>query len=204
MYELGLTPERIARVCRVRVQAVRRVTEARDRKDPAFAARRLVVHDQPALPRQRPLLSWYQQYENLRWFVDTMGRLPRQDGSTWERHCHGFLYQQRHKHHAGMLSTEQIALLDRIDGWYIAPRPPDHWRRRFDDYLRFTEHHSHRPRETAAQGTDERSLMIWMLSQRRRLRSGTMPASRNTLLNRSIPGWQGQSSAPGNQPLAAL
>lgn len=104
MYECGLSPERIAELCRAELRAVRRVTERKDQKDPAFFHRRYVVHDQPALPRARPRLTWQQSYDNLLWFVQTMERLPSQLGSTWERQCHGFLYQQRKLHLIGGLS----------------------------------------------------------------------------------------------------
>ncbi|MFJ6003559.1 hypothetical protein [Arthrobacter sp. NPDC092385] len=62
------------------------------------------------------MLTWRQNYDSLRWFVETMGRLPRQDRFTWERQCHAFLYlyPQRHEHYVGRLTPDQVALLDQI------------------------------------------------------------------------------------------
>lgn len=108
MFELGLTPERIADLCRAPLRKIRRTINAALIRDPELIGRRILVHDQPALPRKRPLLTWHQRYNNLCWFVETTGRLPRQDGSTWERQCHGFLYQQRHQYYAGQLSVGQV------------------------------------------------------------------------------------------------
>jgi hypothetical protein len=196
MYSLGLSPERIAALCRTDPRRVRRAADSRDRRDPSFFDRRLVLHDQPALPKQKPLLSWQQKYENLRWFVNTMGRLPRQDGSTWERQCHGFLYLQRHEHLDGRLTAQQVELMNQVRGWYLPPRAPDHWQHRFDDYRRFIEQHGRRPRTESPKGSEERSLMIWVLSQRKRLRAGTIPSDRAALLDRTLPGWRGQAEPP--------
>ncbi|MDQ0735170.1 Helicase associated domain protein [Arthrobacter agilis] len=190
MYEHGLSPERIADLCRTSVRNVRRVAASKDRRDRGFFDRRLVLHDQPAVPKRRPLLTWQQKYENLCWFVKTAGRLPRQDGSTWERQCHGFLYQQRHEHHSGRLTAQQLELLNLVPGWYVPPRAPEHWQQRFTDYLRFMEQNGRRPRVEAPKGSEERSLMIWMLSQRKRLRAGTMPEARVALLDHALPRWQ--------------
>jgi hypothetical protein len=194
MYGLGLSPERIAKLCRAELRAVRRVTARKDEKDPEFFHRRLVVHDQPALPRQRPRLTWKQSYDNLAWFVETMGRLPSQLGSTWERQCHGFLYLQRKLHRAGSLTAEQVRLLDRIEGWFVPGRPSDHWPQRFGAYTAFMQEHGHQPRSDAPSGSTERVLRIWLWSQRRRLRNGTMPAERLALLDDRIPDWRGQTS----------
>jgi hypothetical protein len=191
MYSLGLSPERIAVLCRTDSGRVRRALESRDRRDPVFFGRRIVLHNQPSLPKRRPLLTWQQKYENLRWFVDTVGRLPRHNGSTWERQCHGFLYLQRREHRGGRLSSEQVRLLDNIVGWYSSPRAPDHWQQRLDDYLSFIKQHGRRPRVESPVGTRERSLMIWVMSQRKRLRAGTMPKERAAMLDAALPEWRG-------------
>jgi hypothetical protein len=193
MYERGLSPERIAELCRTKLRNVQYITSSRDRRDRAFFDRRLVLHDQPSLPRQRPRLTWQQSYDNLAWFVDTMGRLPSQLGSTWERQCHGFLYLQRKLHRTGSLTAEQVQLLDRIEGWFVPGRAPDHWQQRFDAYLRFMEEKGHQPRSDAPNGTAERVLRIWLWSQRRRVRNGTMPNERIQLLDANIPQWRGRS-----------
>ncbi|WDF34526.1 helicase associated domain-containing protein [Arthrobacter agilis] len=197
MYERGLSLARIATLCRVPRRAVRRAIERADRRDPQFFNRRLAVHDQPALPRVRPSLTWDQKYRNLLWFVQTTGRMPRQHGSKWERQCHWFLYKVRHQHHAGQLTTDQLESLEAVDGWYLQPRESDHWEQRFTLYLRFVEDHGRRPSAGRPKGTEERSLAIWIWSQRKRLKSGTMPVSRAEELDRAVPGWRGQSDRPG-------
>ncbi len=93
MYERGLSLERTAKLCRVKLQAVRRVTERKDPIDPEFFHRRRRRAGPTIPPWVHPLLSWQQRYDNLAWFVATMGRLPKQEGLTWERQCHGFLHQ---------------------------------------------------------------------------------------------------------------
>lgn len=63
-----------------------------------------------------------------------MGRLPIQLGSTWERQCHGFLYVQRKLHRTESITAEQVQFLDRIEGWFVLGRAPDHWQQRFAAY----------------------------------------------------------------------
>lgn len=195
MYERGLSLEQIAEVCRVRTRAVRRVTEREDRKDEEeFFHRRFVVHDQPAVPRRRPLLTWEQRYGNLRWFVETVGRFPTQTGRAWERSCYNFLHLQRHKHHDGALTAEQVRLLDDLGYWYVPPREADHWQQRLEAYLRYMQDHGRPPRVESEKGSEERSLKIWVWSQRRRLAAGTMPAEQVAALDDTLPGWRGQAS----------
>lgn len=87
----------------------------------------------------------------------------------------------------------QVELLDQIEGWSAPPRATDHWHIRFGDYIRATQQNGYRPRDGAPHASHERSLMIWMLSQQKRLRAGTMPEDRAALLDRALPGWRGRT-----------
>ena len=195
MYGLGLSPERIAQLCRTDLRAVRRVTARKDENDSAFFHRRLIVHNQPSLPKVRPRLSWQQSYDNLLWFVQTMERLPSQLGSTWERQCHGFLYLQRKLHRTGSLTAAQVQMLDRIESWFAPGRAPDHWQHQFNAYVAFMRENGRQPSGDAPAGSEERNLRIWLWSQRRRLRNGTMPTERLEALDAGVPGWRGKTRA---------
>ncbi|MHA7209679.1 helicase associated domain-containing protein [Arthrobacter sp. MDT1-65] len=70
------------------------------------------------------------------------------------------------------------------------PRARDHWEQRLDAYQAFLKGEGRRPSYEAAKGSEERSLAIWMMSQRKRCTAATLRTDRATALDAAVPGWR--------------
>ncbi|WP_458117296.1 helicase associated domain-containing protein [Arthrobacter sp. D2-10] len=203
MYQRGLSLRQISRLCRVKYEKVRLHIRTRERHDPTLAGRRLLLHDQPALPpkgwQQAPARpSWDDRYTELQELMKRTGRFPQQlSEDPAERRLYKWLRWQRTRHLHGRLTEDQTTRLDRLGKWQgtaLGDRET-HWRTIHAQLLAFIADAGRMPhRETPDATALEATLDVWIQTQRAKARAGKLAPTRRNTLDQTIPGWNTRAS----------
>lgn len=187
MWSRGLDPRRIAAVCRVPYRKVYDYIRGRVTQKPELFGRRLVVHDQPALPRSGLVKrrSWEERCEELAEFRRRHGRFPH-NYKQEESSLYSFLQYQRTRYRAGKLPEARGAFLNKqVPGW-LTPRKRDRetalWQQRADELREFLTKHGRCPSYKIAKEPHEAALSTWLTAQRRSLRRGRLDEARTAHL----------------------
>ncbi|MEV7574340.1 helicase associated domain-containing protein [Pseudarthrobacter sp. NPDC089323] len=123
------------------------------------------------------------------------GRLPVQHGwSPRERALGTWLARRRRQSAKGTLSPVYRDALAVIPGW-DAPstrtaQDAERWQRRLEELQRIRDAGGEWPRHQKTDDQDERTLGVWLHSQRIDCRAGRLDPAKEERLNRLVPGWR--------------
>lgn len=203
MFERGLTPQRIATLCRVDVRRIHRAVTKQIQQDSRYLNRCLLLHDQPVYqPPAPPAPStpterWAASYVAIAGHVLRTRSLPSQKGGEQSRALYKWLQHQRVLHAAGKLDEHRLDALDKLGPWQGMRRgaPDDHWHRRLGEVAAFLEEHGHLPAYTEGRDDTERRLASWLGRQRTWARRGELKPDRAERLDATLPCWGSLSHA---------
>lgn len=198
MYVRGLSLRQISRLCRVKYEKVRLHIRTQERRDPTLFGRRLLLHDQPALPPEswrsavvRP--SWDDRYTELSDLITRTGRFPKQlSDDPAERRLYKWVRWQRTRHTRGQLTPDQADRLDQLGNWQGSAlgNRDTHWRTIHAQLLQFIQDAGRMPHRQHEDATGlEATLDVWIQTQRAKARAGTLTPDRRDTLDQTVPGW---------------
>ncbi|WP_442859060.1 helicase associated domain-containing protein [Arthrobacter sp. CAN_A212] len=127
MYLRGLPPERIARLCRVPTERVRRVLREFERNHPDLAGKRLILIDRPAPPtagelRRTRRPAWDTHLDELKDFYQQHQQRPRiLSKDPVEQRLAVWVAGQRKQIRNGAIDPARRKLLDAALGDWIGP-----------------------------------------------------------------------------------
>lgn len=196
MWTKGLDPWRIAVLCRVPYRKVYDHIRTRIIHHPELFGQRLMVHDQPALPRgglKKPKPTWEERAADLVDFRQVHGRFPR-GYLEGESSLYSFLQSQRGRYRAGKLTEPRRSFLDeQVPGWLTPPKAEREralWQQRVTELETFLRKHGRYPHYKTAADSSEKVLAVWLERQRHCLRTGKLGRNRESRLNAAVPGWK--------------
>jgi len=125
---------------------------------------------------------WMANYEELRSFRATKGKLPLEAGVGSEATLGGWLRNQRRRRKRGLMPAWQAELLQRIPGfvWELAARA---WWDKLELLRAFLEQERRVPRYRSVDA-GERELAAWVHKQRHHFRHGRLRPERVAALRR--------------------
>ena len=196
MWTKGLDPWRIAVLCRVPYRKVYSHIRTRVGSHPELFGARLMLHDQPALPKgglKKSKPTWEERASDLVNFRQVYGRFPR-GYLEGEQPLYSFLQAQRERDRAGKLQEPRKCYLDEnLPGWLTPPKAEREralWQHRVRELEIFLREHGRYPRYRTSEDAAEKILAVWVDRQRHCLHRGKLSNARETRLNAAAPGWQ--------------
>lgn len=136
--------------------------------------------------------AWQEAYERLlAWLEEHGSRYPSHGAAkgSEELFLEQWVRTQRQAKKNGTLPDERAALLETIPGWTWDPFASA-WQEAYQQLLAWLDGHEGRyPSKEAAKGSKERSLAMWVDTQRQAKKNGRLSDERSTLL-KAIPGWR--------------
>lgn len=121
------------------------------------------------------------------------GRLPTKRTAR-ERALAIWLARRREEAAAGVPSPDYAAALDEIPDWRTPPtKQADdaaRWNQRLDEVAAYLAAGNQLPRHNKTEDKDERTLGVWLHTQRIDSRAGRLTATREARLNEKVPGWR--------------
>lgn len=198
MYIRGLSLRQISRLCRVKYEKVRLHIRTQERHDPTLFGRRLLLHDQPALPPEswRPAAvrpSWDDRYTELYDLITRTGRFPKQlSNDPAERRLYKWVRWQRTRHTRGRLTPDQANRLDQLGNWQgnALGNRDSHWHTVHAQLLQFIQDTGRMPHRQNTDATElEATLDVWIQTQRAKSRAGKLTPTRRDTLDQTVPSW---------------
>ncbi|WP_459332698.1 helicase associated domain-containing protein [Arthrobacter sp. Hz1] len=200
MWLRGLTPEQIARFCRVPAKRVRRVLRTFEETYPELAGRRLIRIDRPAAPtptqlrRKPPRPSWDVSLREAKEFHQRHHRLPRiLSKDPIEQRLAVWVAGQRKQIRNGSISNDRRELLFAAFGdWVGLPRPvieTNMWDQRLNEVAHVINREGRPPHLRQTGDRSENTLATWLVTQRGIHRRGTLDPARRSQLDERLPGW---------------
>lgn len=195
LYQRGLEPDDIARICRTLPRTAAAFIRDRLDSDPTLFDKRLGRCLEPSLPVFRAedtARGWDGNRLSLARFVQAHGRFPRSaaDTTTVSGALEVFLYHwmraQRSASAAGHLTARQERQLESLPRWTVLGRDQlnaRHWDQRFNACRAFIEEQGRLPVYRGGSTDRERSLGAWLGRQRSRARRGALPMARAKALD---------------------
>lgn len=185
MYAAGLPIFRISLLCSAKYETVRAHLRTM-----TTLQTNLEADHQKNRPDERPISeSWIARLHELKNFRQRHGRNPlskeKPSLATW-------LIRQRHEEKTGAPDRTKARLLQELGDWQSTARQvldSAEAQSNIDDVGAFFEAHHDYPRVNATGGGFERTLALWLRSQRIKLRAGELNAGIKRELDKVIPGW---------------
>ena len=190
MYRLGIPTRKIAAGAGVAETTVRYHLAIAAKQDPVLRA-----DHQAALPPAAPRVtrSGRRNMEEILAFYEAEGRLPVASRSALETVLAGWLVRRRAEAAAGTLSAAYAAL-DTIPNWRDQPTKRDtdaaRWTQRLAEIAAYLAAGNDWPRVNKTDDRDERTLGVWLHTQRMDYQAGKLTAVKESRLNEVIPGWR--------------
>lgn len=191
MYRHGIPASKIAVVTRVAESVVRHHLAIARAQEPGLKA-----EHEAAMP-PAPLTATAAGLRNLEAvlaFHAAEGRLPVSGRSRRESTLAGWLARRRKDAVDGTLVPAYAAALDTIPGWreHTTKRDADaaRWAQRLAEVSAWLAAGNDWPRHQKTDDRDERTLGVWLHSQRIDARAGKLTAIKEKQLNGVIPGWR--------------
>ncbi|WP_285247484.1 helicase associated domain-containing protein [Pseudarthrobacter sp. efr-133-R2A-89] len=191
MYRQGIPAAKIAAGAGVAGSVVRYHLALAVKQDPDLRA-----EHQKALPPPPPRLTAAGQrtLEELLAFHAAEGRLPVAGRDARESKLAGWLARRRKEAAAGALSPAHAHALEAIPGWRDQPTKRDadaaRWERRLTELAAWLAAGNDWPRHQKTDDQQERTLGVWLHTQRIDYRAGKLSATKEAQLNKVIPGWR--------------
>lgn len=207
MYRKGIATPKIAAITGAAETTVRYHIAMAATQDPSLRH----TH-KAALPAPGPRITEASQrnLEDLLAFYEAEGRLPVTGRSPRESALAGWLTRRRAQAAAGTLSPACAAALELIPRWRDYPTKKDadaaRWKQRLGEAAAHLAAGNQWPRHNKTDDREERTLGVWLHTQRIDYRAGKLAAAKEAELNRVVPGWRqgrprrGGHSRPKNQP----
>ena len=141
--------------------------------------------------------------EDVLAFHQAEGRLPVHGRSPRETALAEWLVRRRKDAANGTLSPVYTEGLDTIPGWRDYPTKLDtdatRWTQRFGELAAYLAAGHELPRHNKTDDGQERTLGVWLHSQRITARAGKLDSAKEKQLNETIPGWrQGRARRGAN------
>ncbi|WP_455834107.1 helicase associated domain-containing protein [Pseudarthrobacter siccitolerans] len=150
---------------------------------------------QKALPPAGPRLTVAGQrnLDDILAFYVAEGRLPVSGRSARESALAAWLQRRRKEAAEGALSPA-YADLDQIPGWreHVTKRCADEarWKQRLDEVAAYLAAGNQWPRHNKTEDQEERTLGVWLHTQRITRRAGKLDAAKEKQLDEVVPGWR--------------
>ncbi|MBT2566224.1 helicase associated domain-containing protein [Arthrobacter sp. ISL-85] len=200
MYRSGIPACKIALVTGVALATIRYHLGVAAKQD-----RDLRAEHQAALPPPAPRITAVGQrnLDDILAFHEAEGRLPVHGRSKRESTLAEWLTRQRKDSAAGTLSPTYAKALDTIPGWRDNPTKRDtdaaRWKQRLAEVTAWRAAGNDWPRHQKTDNQEERTLGVWLHTQRIDHRAGKLTDAKEKQLNKVIPGWrQGRVRRGGN------
>lgn len=200
MYRKGIPAPKIAAGAGVAASVVRYHLAIAARQDSG-----LRQEHQAALPAPPPRVTdaGRRNLAAVLAFFAAEGRLPVNGRSPRESALAGWLARRRQEAAEGSLSPVYALALDAIPGWrdQLTKRDADaaRWQRRLVEVTAWLAGGNDWPRHNKIDDQVERTLGVWLHTQRIDARAGKLTAAKVQQLNDVIPGWrQGRVRRGGN------
>lgn len=205
MYRRGLSASRIAVLVDAPSSTVRYHLQAAKKADPGLLAEHQAAHVAPA---KRTPKSGLRNLADVIAFHQSEGRLPGTGGTTPREKALGvWLHRRRQEAAAGTLSPVYRDALAVIPGWEKpSTRKADdeaRWQQRLAGLAAYLAAGNELPRHSKTDDQEERTLGVWLHTQRIDYRVGKLTAAKEARLNEAAPGWRqgrprrGANSTPG-------
>ncbi|MBD1540337.1 helicase-associated protein [Arthrobacter sp. S13_S34] len=191
-YRMGLPASKIAAWARVPESTIRYHLQLAVKQDPAIREEHKAALPQP---EPRTTEAGLRNLANVLAFHEAQGRLPVGHGKTaQERTLGSWLADRRREAVQGALSPVYRDALAVIPGW---DKPSDRkaqdaqrWLQRLEDLQQIRVAGGEWPRHQKTDDQEERTLGVWLHSQRIDYRAGRMDPVKEEQLNRVVPGWR--------------
>lgn len=191
MYRKGIPASKIAAVTRVAESVIRYHLAIAAEQDPGLRA-----EHQAALPRvPSPVtVAGQRNLADILAFYKAEGRLPVNGRSPRESALAGWLKRRREQAGDGTLSPVFAEALDEIPEWRDYPTKRDadgaRWQKRLGEIAAYLAAGNELPRHSKTEDQHERTLGVWLHTQRIDFRAGKLTAAKEKQLNEVIPGWR--------------
>lgn len=190
MYRSGIPAPKIAAVVGAAETTVRYHLAVAAWKDTELRTAHVAAFSKPqrlTAPGQRNLDDILALYANE-------GRLPARGGTARERALATWLQRRRKEAADGDLSPVYAQALEAIPNWREQPTKRDadaaRWQQRLAAVTAWLVAGGDWPRHNKTDEHEERTLGVWLHTQRIDHRAGRFDPAREKLLNETIPGWR--------------
>ncbi|MFF1880191.1 helicase associated domain-containing protein [Pseudarthrobacter sp. NPDC058196] len=191
MYRQGIPAPKIAAGAGVAESVVRYHLAIAAKQDPNLRDAHKSALPAPA-PRETD--AGQQNAQDIVAFYERKGRLPVVGRSKQESALAGWLARQRQRAAAGTLTPVYAPVLDQVPGWRGYPTKRDvdaaRWKQRLAEVAAYLAAGNEWPRHNKTQDQQERTLGVWLHTQRIDYRAGKLTAAKEKQLNQVIPGWR--------------
>ena len=200
MYRSGIPATKISAITGTAQSVIRYHLAIAAKQDPGLRdAHRVAAKPAP----QRVTGPGQRNLEDVLAFYEAEGRLPVNGRSRRESTLAEWLTRRRKDAGDGTLSPAYAAALDAIPNWQDYPTKRDadaaRWTRRVAEMTAYLAAGRDWPRHNKTEDQDERTLGVWLHTQRIDYRAGKLSAAKEAQLNKVIPGWrQGRSRRGAN------
>ncbi|SEQ04956.1 helicase associated domain-containing protein [Arthrobacter sp. OV608] len=191
MYRNGIPASKISAVTGVAQSVIRYHLAIAAKQDPGLRD----THHAAARPVPgRVTEAGQRNLQDVLAFHETEGRLPVSGLSRRESTMAEWLTRRRKDDAKGTLSPTYAEALDSIPGWRqnTAKREADavRWKDRLTEVAAWLAGGNDWPRHQKTDERDERTLGVWLHTQRIDHRAGKLTAAKEAQLNEVIPGWR--------------
>jgi hypothetical protein len=198
MYRSGIPAPKIAAVVGAAKTTVRYHLAVAARHD----AELRTAHKAALSTPQRLTAPGQRNLDDILALYATEGRLPARSRTDRERALATWLQRRRKDAAEGTLSPAVAEALDTIPGWreHTAKRAADaaRWQQRLAAVTAWLAASQDWPRHNKTEDQEERTLGVWLHTQRIDARAGKLTAAKEKQLNEVIPGWrQGRCGGAG-------
>lgn len=189
MYRQGTPTSTIAAAARVAETTVRYHLAIAAKQDPRLRS----AHRAAARPTTRVTAAGRRNLDDVLALYRAEGRLPTKR-TPRERALAIWLARRREDAAAGIPSPDYAAALDEIPNWWHPPtKQADdaaRWDRRLDEVAAWLAACNDLPRHQKTDDQEERTLGVWLHTQRIDDRAGRLAETKETRLNEKVPGWR--------------
>ena len=191
MYRQGIPSPTIATAAGVAKSTVRYHLHIAAQANPLIRDEHRTAASAPVQPSRAGLRNM----ENVITLYTTEGRLPSFKGpSPGERTLAVWLQRRRQDANRGALSPTYAEGLKAIPGWDQQPdrkaKDEARWHQRLAELKDYMAASNDWPRHKKTDTEQERTLGIWLHTQRMKHRSSELDQDKETQLNTDLPGWQ--------------
>jgi hypothetical protein len=191
MYRQGIPSPKIAAAAGVAKSTVRYHLHLAAQADPSIRDEHLAAGGGPVHPSGAGLRNM----EDLIALYKTEGRLPSFKGKTpRERTLAVWLQRRRHDANRGALSPIYREGLKAIPSWNQQPsreaKDEARWHQRLAELIDYRAVGNDWPRHKKTDSEQERTLGIWIHTQRMKHRTRELDQDKETQLNTLLPGWR--------------